>query len=167
MDVLTGDLFWYSVLVCNAHSSFPIHGQWGKDGFEVLQGCTNVDLLAKLTPHPSKEQMIQSMSHIYWIRLRLKTKNVVATKIILVTYLMLLNEKLIRVTFSIKTNLYTCLKSFNLLGIFQCESGILWCWQNLHVACQEHSHDMFWIRMSKSRVGLQYTVQAEWLHSAE
>ena len=52
-----------------------------------------------------------------------------------VTYLMLLSEILIRVTFSIETKLYTCLKSFNLLGFFQCKSGILWCWQNFYVAC--------------------------------
>ena len=96
---------------------------------------TNVDLPAKLTPHPSKEQMFQSVSNIYLNQTQTKDKNVVATKIILVTYLMLLNEILIRVTFSIKTKLYTCLKSFNLLGFLQCESGILWCWQILNVAC--------------------------------
>ena len=43
-----------------------------------------------------------------WIRFCLTLMTIVATKTILVTYLMLLHESLIHVTFSIITKLYTC-----------------------------------------------------------
>ena len=45
-----------------------------------------------------------------WIRFWLRLMTIVATKIILVMYLILLHETPIHVTFSIKTKLYTCLK---------------------------------------------------------
>ena len=35
---------------------------------------TNVDLPAKFSPHPSKEQMIQSVSHIYLNQTQTKDK---------------------------------------------------------------------------------------------
>ena len=49
-------------------------------GWEMINGhCrpiryTNVDLPEKLTPHPSKEQMIQSVSHIYLNQTQTKDK---------------------------------------------------------------------------------------------
>ena len=36
VEILPGHLIWYSVLVSNGHASFPINGQWEKDGFQVL-----------------------------------------------------------------------------------------------------------------------------------
>ena len=96
---------------------------------------TIVDLPAKLPQHPSNEQMIQSVGHIYLNQTQTKDKKCCCYKDHSCDVLDAIDETVIRVTFSIKTKLYTCLKSFSLLGFFQCGSGILWCWLNLHVEC--------------------------------
>ena len=62
------------------HPELRNHPSPIRHGWEMIIGhcrpiCyTNVDLPAKLTPHPSKEQMIQSVSHIYLNQTQTKDK---------------------------------------------------------------------------------------------